>query len=545
MKKIKNKEFNNIINILIKILFVIGTPCLLVAFMSDSKVKEFIIVFILSLICSIFICFKFLKNIKFQKKKYIISLLLALYSMKLYTQFYNELLPGIIGFLQNRVNNSFLTLCIGKLNVVIFTAAAFGLAIFIYFFIEKILPHIINFYKKLEKHEKNYLLIIIIIGIITAFFVTNVTTAFSMPKNEVWYDVYDVIYTADNGSIVLDDAYYKINHPENDIRQPLFGIAAFPFALIAKLTSNIIIICPSGYEYAVCMTIIQFILLAICTIMVSKMLKLNKKESILFFILTSTCFSYLLFSIVLEQYVIALFYLILTVYVYFEKNNKINYLYIPAVGTLLTTGIILPLITKSKGIINKIKDIFKVFVYFLITMIISGRILLLLNMFTRTNNLITSFGKADGFSFKCRQFTYFIQNIFVSTRGRLAEMSGHPAYQLAIPEKISIIGIIIFIVCIIGAILNRKNKFVIFSSLWMLFSILLLFIIGWGAPENGMILYSLYFAFAYISLLYMFLRKIIKNNKAFTIVIYGLCSIILIINSIELINILKFAITYY
>ena len=83
------------------------------------------------------------------------------------------------------------------------------------------------------------------------------------------------------------------------------------------------------------------------------------------------------------------------------------------------------------------------------------------------------------------------------------------------------------------------------SFLWVLFSILVLVLIGWGQPENGLILYGLYFAWAYLILYFMFWKKILKNIKLFKIVMSFSIILMLIFNVIELLKILSFAIKVY
>lgn len=93
-------------------------------------------------------------------------------------------------------------------------------------------------------------------------------------------------------------------------------------------------------------------------------------------------------------------------------------------------------------------------------------------------------------------------------------------------------------------IINRKEKMGLISSSWILFSFLILCVIGWGTKENGLVLYSIYFSWAYYSLYYMLLNKI-KNKKIFKFLIIIMIVIILFSSTIEMYNILKFAIKYY
>ena len=149
------------------------------------------------------------------------------------------------------------------------------------------------------------------------------------------------------------------------------------------------------------------------------------------------------------------------------------------------------------------------------------------------------------FTERLYQFTNFIKGIFISIPGKIVQLPDHPSYQLITFKTISVIGIIILLICLISSVLNRKNKFSIIAGLWLVFSIILLLIIGWGTVENGLILYSLYFAWAYLSLYFMFIKKVFKNRKVFISIIIITSIIMLIFNISELINIIRFAIKYY
>lgn len=121
----------------------------------------------------------------------------------------------------------------------------------------------------------------------------------------------------------------------------------------------------------------------------------------------------------------------------------------------------------------------------------------------------------------------------------------HLSYYLTEVKDYSIIGIVILIVCILSIILNRKNKMAIISFVWVVFSFLLLCVVGWGTSENGLNLYSLYFAWAYIILIYLFIDRLIKNDKIKNVLIVIICICMLVLNIPEFLNIIKFGISYY
>ena len=56
---------------------------------------------------------------------------------------------------------------------------------------------------------------------------------------------------------------------------------------------------------------------------------------------------------------------------------------------------------------------------------------------------------------------------------------------------------------------------------WVMFSVVILLVVGWGSSENGMILYALYFSWAFLVLIYQLVLAIAKkfNMKAITFVL--------------------------
>lgn len=62
---------------------------------------------------------------------------------------------------------------------------------------------------------------------------------------------------------------------------------------------------------------------------------------------------------------------------------------------------------------------------------------------------------------------------------------------------------------------------------------------------NGMILYSLYFSWAYVCFIYMGINKVIKNHIAINICTWGMIIFMLVVNIPELVNIIKFALSHF
>ena len=64
-------------------------------------------------------------------------------------------------------------------------------------------------------------------------------------------------------------------------------------------------------------------------------------------------------------------------------------------------------------------------------------------------------------------------------------------------------GVVLLVLCVLGAVVGRKERLVQLSAWWCAFSVVLLVGMGWGTAENGLILYGLYFSWAF----YVLLRK--------------------------------------
>lgn len=178
-------------------------------------------------------------------------------------------------------------------------------------------------------------------------------------------------------------------------------------------------------------------------------------------------------------------------------------------------------------------------------MIITGQILLVFDLKDRINSLMTYSGVNLTFIDKLQQFLYFVRSCFITPNEQIVSIDGSLRYYLIDIKFFSIIGSLILFICVISFIINRKNRMALISFLWIIFSFIILCLFGWGTQENGLILYSLYFGWAYIVLVYLFIDKIIKNLKLKYFVIIIFCLMLIIINFNGFYNMIKFCIEYY
>lgn len=521
--------------IILKIIFCMSLPFFTMICSTRASRLEFIIEVFLSFFIAIFISFKLYKDMykKIDNKLLLISLILSCYFERILMQYCYP-----IDMFTQQYINKLLRLNFAHETIILFLVVASipSLISLFYIFLKWIIPKMKEVYKKISPTEKMIICMLLILGFLSSFIIYNRTSCFYSPHS------YDVIYTTDSEGIFNQNAYMNLNMPENDIRQPLFGLFAMPFSIIAYIFSDIFFFIPNGY--AVFLNTIQITLLGISILMVARMLNIEQKGKLIYILYSFCTFPLIIFSFVMEQYIFATFYLILAIYIGYYEIFKINYLYIGAVGTLITSGIIFPLISKFKSIKNWFSNIIKCFFAFMGTVIVFGQMSTLIHAVEKIKALSRFAGEEVIFMDRLKQFLYFVRTIFLAPNSKIV-YGLSPSYRLNEISFISITGIVILILCLISVIMNRKNKFAIISFLWILFSFIILCLIGWGTVENGLILYSLYFSWAYLALIYLLIDKIIKNSKIKFGILSIICIILVIINVPEFINILKFGLAYY
>ena len=109
-------------------------------------------------------------------------------------------------------------------------------------------------------------------------------------------------------------------------------------------------------------------------------------------------------------------------------------------------------------------------------------------------------------------------------------------------------GVLILVLCLISAWTNRNKKSSLLSIGWIGFSVIMLLGLGWGTAENGLILYALYFGWAFLVLLFQLVEKIgEKLNLRFLVpVATVVCAVLLAaINIPAITEMIQFAIQYY
>ena len=376
---------------------------------------------------------------------------------------------------------------------------------------------------------------------------------FSFAQSQAFYGTelsYDIIYTSDSPSLVKGNVYLTLTHPENDLRQPLFAVFAGPFVGIPYLLTRVI--GASATVQAILMNSAQLLMLLAANFTLAKMLKLDSVKRICFMLLTSCTYTQLLFTLMMEQYIVAYFWLIFCLYLIAENQQPERIALWGAGGTLLTSMILLPFMSAKspiKDFKGWVMDMVKYGFEFVALMLVFCRFDVIFNLMSKISSLSDFTGKTVTFADKIYQYTDFICNCFVAPNAGVSTAAvDHISWQLNPATGINFTGILILILVVISAIWNRDKKSSLLAAGWVGFSVIMLLGLGWGTKENGLILYALYFGWAFLVLLFQLVEQVeSKLNIKFLVPVVTMIAVaaLLTINIPAIMEMVNFAITYY
>ena len=389
---------------------------------------------------------------------------------------------------------------------------------------------------------------IVYLGIFLAavIFVTVVflqTDAFYGSEQE-----FDVIYTADSSKLVKENAFLALRHQENDLRQPLFAVFAAPFLGLPYLVGRIF--SQSAAAIPMLMQLVQLAVLLTANFLLARLMKLDRVKRMIFMGLSTLSYPVLLFMLMMEQYIVAYFWLILCFYLITEKKEQASVALCGAGGTLLTSMILMPGLSRHNPVRSFrlwFTQMMELCLSFLIFMLGIGRLDIILSAPSQLITMMQYSGETISFTDKLYQYSGFFRQAMIAPDAQIDLVTmGHPSWQLTFPTGYSILGLTILCLCIVSFLLNRKDKSSICAGLWIVFSAVILLILGWGIKENGLILYSLYFGWAVWVLLFRLLTRLEEKIPHLTTVV-GILGIAALaaVNLPAIWAVVRFACQYY
>ncbi len=367
-------------------------------------------------------------------------------------------------------------------------------------------------------------------------------------KTDAFYGTahpFDIIYTSDSPELVGENAYLDLRHHQNDLRQPLFSVFAAPFLGIPYLLSRL-----TGASlgwYALLMDYAQIGLLLLTNFLLAKMLDLSAKKRMLFMGLTLLSYPVLLFLLMMEQYIVAYFYLILTVYLLTRRNRRSSAAIWGTGGTLLTGMILLPTLAEHRNFKDWFQEMLDRALEFAAVLLLFGRLDILLNVASQIISMTQFTGKALTFGDKLFQYTGFFRACLAAPNaGTDLSTMGFASWQLRPADGVCILGVAVLVLCAISLFLNRRDRASAYAGGWLVFSFLVLCLLGWGTQENGLILYSLYFGWTVWVLLFRLAERAEDKVPHATAIVSILClGLLAAVNLPALARLVQFAYAYY
>ena len=336
--------------------------------------------------------------------------------------------------------------------------------------------------------------------------------------NGGWFN-FDLIYSADSGYLVHQDVYRNIAAEQNDLRQPLFGLFAAPFCQTAWLISRALFFLPNSYVTV--SQSIQIFLFLVALVLLSRMMALKGPEKALFLVLLSVCYPTLIFVLTAEQYLFAVFWLILLIYLQKEPVAQ-STAFIAATGSLLTSGVLFPLVTEDRDIKRFVKKTMLLCGAFFGVMILSGR----LTTFLDIPSYIEGYGYYTGVDVPLQQ--KLLQYVNFAGACLLAPKSGvdittysHISWQMLPVTSWSPVGILVILLTLAGIAITWQKRLTRISAAWLGFSFLLLGLVGWGTIDNGLMLYSSYFGWAFLSMIFGLADRVLDRVRPLKLAVMG------------------------
>lgn len=328
--------------------------------------------------------------------------------------------------------------------------------------------------------------------------------------NGAWYN-FDLIYSSDSGYLLHQDVFRNVGAEQNDLRQPLFGLFAMPFCQAAYLLSRVLFFIPNSY--VTLSQLLQLLLFLTAVVLLSRMLELRGAEKAMFLGLMAVSYPVLIFALTAEQYLFAVSYLILLLYLQKEPVQQAT-AYIAATGSLLTTGIWFPLVTWDRDLRKFVKKTMLLCGAFFAVMVLSGRLTTFLDIPT----YIEGYGYYAGGDVaplsKLMQYVNFAGACVLGpASGADFESYRHVSWQMRPVNGWSPVGIAVILLALGGILWTRKSRVTKISAVWLGFSFLLLGIVGWGTIDNGLMLYSLYFGWAFVAMIFQFLNRLLRQVR--------------------------------
>lgn len=476
-----------------------------------------------------------------------LSLLLSAYAAEVYS---NLFLVHLLSFASESSSAQFVELA-GRFGVLASAlagvASMLALFVYLYWFFGWFLAQMRAVVRRADAVERWFVLIALALCVASILTVYAKTTVFASPNasaDNVWGKV-DILYTSDTSSLTEQNVFLNVAASENDIRQPLFGVFAAPLSLLASLVSRLLL---SPGAYLPLLQILQSALLLICLVLIVRMLGLSGADKALSLVLLSLLFPTLLFLLNMEQYIFSVFWLILLVWLSTcgEQEDR-STAWVAATGSILISGLSIVLVPRERAWKRRMIEGARAILLFGLIGLLLGRAAMVMTTAANIRFLLQFAGEKLPFVARLMQYVQFAASCFVAPAAEVIRYdSGMAVYQSLEVTSWNVGGLVCLAATVAGFLLNRKNTFARICAAWVACSFLLLCVLGWGTNENGLVLYTLYFGWAFVSLILLLIQRLFRHARALRYSVLGAGILALAyVNAAGIAAIIRFGLQYY
>lgn len=493
--------------------------------------------------------FRFLERtfIHFSLGRAALSLLLSAYAAEVYS---NLFLVHLLSFAGESSSAQILDLA-GRFGAPVSALAGvvslLALFVYLYWFFGWFLAQMRAIVRRADAVERWFVLIALALCVASILTVYAKTTVFTSPNasaDNVWGKV-DILYTSDTSSLTEQNVFLNVAASENDIRQPLFGVFAAPLSLLASLVSRLLL---SPGAYLPLLQILQSALLLVCLVLIVRMLGISGADKALSLVLLSLLFPTLLFLLNMEQYIFSVFWLILLVWLSTcgEQADR-STTWVAAAGSILISGVSIVLVPRERAWKPRVLEGARAILLFGLIGLLFGRAAMVMTTAANIQFLLQFAGEKLPFLARLMQYVQFVASCFVAPAAEVIRYdSGMAVYQTLEVTSWSVGGLVCLAATAAGFLLNRKNAFARICAAWVVCSFLLLCVLGWGTNENGLVLYTLYFGWAFASLILLLIQRLFRRVRALRYSVLGAGVLALAyVNAAGIAAIIRFGLQFY
>lgn len=506
------KQYAKLYMIIINMLFTISAGCFTVLISINDDYILIILSFIISILSASYVCIKKKFGVNcIDRIKLLESIISVYFTLRIMYEFSKKDFIFI-----NELVNSEKSEQIIKFSLIIISSIF--IFFIIVFFIKEIYAMIRKFIINMDRQEKYYFLLTILLGSIFISIVYTITNGFEQQ--------YDSVYSMDSGYVtnkILPKLYYF------DIRHTLLSILTFP---IGRMFRDIELFL--GYRSGLQMIFWGIFNLNLLTIMAILLKRLTDSKWILLIYTVSNPF--LLYALMIEKYQLCTFFVVVFIYAMIKKDNSLSEKsFFIATGAMTTTAVMGIFFGDGYKLKDRIIKYLNVVFKFALLLVILGRISVLTSGFQLVKHTMDRFGGKMSITNRIYSCFDLIASCFTATNYSITKKG---FYWVNPSMELNYFGLFILLFIIIAFMLNKQNKFAQICFYWIVFLFVLFVGLGWSVHESQ--LFSIYFSWAVISVVVMGIEKVLNNDMIKKSIFYGIALLMISVNLPHMINMIRY-----